>query len=147
MVKIGDLVSVKLDKEELHRWFTAGSSDDLSIVEFIGNDSKFQDVYKDKTEFFRKPIPGDQVLWYRVTYKEYLSKLTRNADGTFGRGIVNDYCEELEMFQVTFPERSFETQVVMVEGRNLRRSSEFPSSDNTRKVYFLKTELKVLGED
>ena len=146
MVKIGDLVSVELIGNK-HRWFTAGYEDQFSIVEFIGNDSKFQDVYKDKTEFFRKPIPGDQVLWYRVTYKEYLSKLTRNADGTFGRGIVNDYCEELEMFQVTFPERSFETQVVMVEGRKLRRSSEFPSSDNTRKVYFLKTELKVLGEE
>ena len=147
MVKIGDLVSVKLDKTEIHRWFTAGSSDDLSIVEFIGNDSKFQDIYKDKTEFFRKPIPGDQLLWYKVVYKKHLYDLTKNDDGTFGRGIVNDYCEELDMFQVTFPERSFPTEVVNVEYRLVRKSSEYPASDNTRKVYFLRRELKVFGED
>ena len=144
MIEIGDLVSVK-HKEGKHAWVYYPGQ--YNIVKFVGNDAEFQDAYPD-TEFSRNPVPGDIFLWYVVVeFLDVVNTLTKNTDDTFGRGVISNFDQELGLYEVTFPEASFPTKLMLVDGSALHTSSEYPETPNTRKVYFPTLQLNVYGKD
>ena len=143
MIEIGDLVSVK-NNENKHAWIHDTCR--WNIVEFIGNDAEFQARYPDGLN--RKPISGDELLWYIVVdFLDIVKTLTRNTDDTYGRGVVTKFDEELGLFEVTFPEASFRTQIIQVHGLAHSSNSVYPETPNTKKIYFKLHQLNVYGKD